>query len=176
MGKGIANWNNIFNQLPLGPYRELGIRIESIFSRFYRRDDYNNPFYTPNFKEILYDLSLELNRIRGGNYNLFPSEGEGDCSPLAIGIAELDFETKSKKGQFGFRGLLGRMTAYWFNCSANQYNILFTNSFNRDKFKLAYEPMFKQFDKMNRGVVVIEVTEDDAYIVYRNEASFSQLL
>lgn len=176
MGRGVAGWNNIMDKLPLGEFRELGMMIENILGRYYRKEDYNNPFYDSSPKFILEELREALSSQAGSRYNLFPSDGKGSCHKLAIGIAELDFESKSKKDKYGFRGLLGKLLPHWFECHTNQYNILFTSSFNRDKFNLSYEPLFKKFDAINRAVVVIELAENDAYIVYQNKASFKQLL
>lgn len=103
------------------------------------------------------------------SFNLIPCQKDNfGCEELMIGFAELGFDSKKNQFKYGFRSLMSELYPYWFNCYNNNFNIIFTTTFDRNKFEDFYLPTFNEFEKLNKKIIIIEICKDDFYIQYEN--------
>jgi len=142
--------------------------FRSLLQSFYKESDLNdsdNQILLNNLKNAL----IESHGL-GNDYNLIPCPScKSGCRELLIGFAELGFESKSSiKNKHGFRSLMAQLYPYWFNCSDNNINFIFTSNFDRNKFNEFYLPTFVAFQNLKRKVYVIEVAKDGLYLQYEN--------
>jgi hypothetical protein len=100
--------------------------------------------------------------------NLFPSEHKGSCQPFCLAIANKRFNDIFKGLNLGFRGLMQRLTAYWFNClNVNNTTLILTSAWDEKAFKKQHEKVIDSYTRVhNKTVIIIEVGQTRPFLRY----------